>query len=105
MFVEPGVQVKPVKHTATTETDFWHFQLIKQGHPDPEVDRSLFLGQATNRGQRQTDIVHVSGPLIAACTRYRPPEASSAWALASDSCAGCIRASAVEPSPGRADRR
>ncbi len=75
MFVEPGVQVKPVIDTATTKTDFWHFQLIKQRYPNPEVHGSLFLGQATNRGQRQTDFVHVNDPVIAACTRYRSPEA------------------------------
>ena len=80
MFVEPGVQVKPVIDTATTETDFWHFQLIKQRYPDAEIKRRLFLGQATNRGQRQTDFVHVNGPVIAACTRYRPPYVSSALA-------------------------
>ena len=59
MFVQPGVQVKPVIDAAPTETDFWHVQLSQERDPDTEVKRRLFLGQTTNRGQRQVDDFHV----------------------------------------------
>ena len=62
MFVEPGVQVKPVIDAATTKTDFWHIQLSQERYPDTEINRRLFLGQTTNWGQRQADFVHVIRP-------------------------------------------
>jgi hypothetical protein len=56
MFVEPGIQVKTVIHAATPKAHMRHIQLSKQRDPDPEVNGRLFLGQATNRGQRQAFI-------------------------------------------------
>ena len=103
MFVEPDVQVKPVKDPTPTEADFWHFQLIKQRDPDTEIDRSLFLGQATNRRQRQTDFIHVNSPLIAA--RIRCERTVPSALVARGSYASCIRAYGLGPVPGRADRR
>jgi hypothetical protein len=58
MFVEPGIQVKAVVYTASPEAHMWHFQLGKQCDPDAEVNGRLFLGEATNRGQRQAFLFH-----------------------------------------------
>lgn len=58
MFVEPGVQVKPVINTASSEAHIRHIQLRQQRDPDTEVISRLFLGQTTNRGQRQAFFFH-----------------------------------------------
>ena len=73
MFVEPGVQVKPVVNTAPTKTDFWHVQLCKKRDPDAEIHRCLLFGQTPNRGQRQAffhdgdALKAFGGPAISFC--------------------------------------
>jgi hypothetical protein len=58
MFIEPGIQVNAVEHTPTTEPDAGHIELRQERHPDAEIHRRLFFGQATHRGQRQVCLIH-----------------------------------------------
>ena len=58
MFVQPGIQVKPVEHTTPTQANGRYIQLVEQGDPDPQVDGRLFLGQTANGRQRQARLFH-----------------------------------------------
>jgi hypothetical protein len=75
MFVEPRVQVNTVIDAAATQAHMRHIQLGQQRHADAQVDAGLFLGQATNRRQRQAFVLH--------CRSYSPLEAlrylSASW--------------------------
>ena len=58
MFVEPGIQVNPIENAAPTKPDLRYVELGQQRDADAQIDRRLFLGQTTNRGQRQAFVLH-----------------------------------------------
>ena len=58
MLIEPGIEVNPVKDQSTAQPDGGHAELCEQSDPDPQVDGSLFLGQAPDGWQRQVRLVH-----------------------------------------------
>jgi hypothetical protein len=67
MVFEPGIQVNPVENAAPSETDVRHIELGQESDSDAQVHGGLFLGQASNRGQRQAVVFHDSS--------YSPREA------------------------------
>ena len=60
MFFEPGIQVNPVENAAPSQANVRHVELGQERDSDAQVDGGLFLGQASNRGQRQAVVFHDS---------------------------------------------
>ena len=58
MFVEPGIQVNPVEQATPAEPDLRYIELGQQRDADAQINGRLFLGQTTNRGQRQAFVLH-----------------------------------------------
>jgi hypothetical protein len=58
MFIEPRIEVNPIKDQATTQADARNVQLREQRDADPQVQRRLFLRQTPNSRQRQVRRVH-----------------------------------------------
>jgi hypothetical protein len=58
MFIEPGIEVNPIKDQAPAQPDTGHAELHQQRDPDPQVDGGLFPRQKPHGRQRQIRLVH-----------------------------------------------
>ena len=58
MFIEPRIEVNPIKDQATTQANARNIKLRQQRDADPQVHRRLFLRQTTHSGQTQVRRIH-----------------------------------------------